>query len=209
MCAFGRFITVDKETMYYRENQNSESHVIQSRESQLGVSLALTRFFTGAEYQKILASVSEDKKEYFLNAMVEALEFRLKGNPLAGFVLLICLEGLIPAWGYTSREVIKLGFGCYSLIESELSSSLFARLGKSCHGMSKKELDSLKLSAISQLMGLFPAANPHSNTKAALVINENAIKVFQALPYKIKKNIIKYTIKTTQKLGKSKNFRLR
>jgi hypothetical protein len=209
MCSFGRFITVDQETMHYRENQNSESHAIQSLESQIGVAVSLVRFFNGKEYQNILESVDQEKMETFLSEMIDALEFRLKGNPLAGFVILVCLEGLIEAWGYTNKQVIKLGYESYFLIKSELSSSLFARLGQSYHEMSQEELLRKNPSSISELVAIFPSADSHMNLGKKLILQQTGHSFFQALPYKLKKIAIKLTIRAAQKLGKFKNFHFR
>jgi len=209
MCAYGRFVTIDEQTMHYRENQHSESHSIEIKESQLGVAISLIRFFNYPEFDSILKLVGNHERESFTMRMIDALEFRVVGSPFADLVIVSCLEGLIKSWGYTDPEVIKLGYASYSKIGAQLSSSLFARIGFAYHNISQAELKSINHKSISN----FSLSPPRIYQKQKSTIRNSIFRginrIFQSLPFDLKKKVFIFTIRLAQKFGRFMHLRFK
>jgi hypothetical protein len=108
MLGHGSFISSEKETMLYRENPNSESHVLNEKERIIGAAVALSRIFCSNEFNAVLDVVDRSKQEAFASQLITALEHRIPKSELLNVVENLALEQMILKWGYSNRKISKL-----------------------------------------------------------------------------------------------------
>ncbi len=108
MLGHGSFISSEKETMLYRENPNSESHVLNEKERIIGAAVALSRIFCSNEFNAVLDVVARSKQEAFASQLITALEHRIPKSELLNVVENLALEQMILKWGYSNRKISKL-----------------------------------------------------------------------------------------------------
>jgi glycosyltransferase involved in cell wall biosynthesis len=121
MLGYGRFIFSQKETMYYRENPDSESHVLNIKERTIGASVALSRIFNSNEFDLILNKVVEKKRNLFATQLIEALSQRIPESDLLIATQTIALERMIAKWGYGEKIISSLLGKNYADISSPLA----------------------------------------------------------------------------------------
>jgi glycosyltransferase involved in cell wall biosynthesis len=103
MIAKGDFIQVKKQTMRYRENPMSASHVIQDDERKIGAVIGLTRVFASQEFVKIAKQVEPRDREAFTAAIRHGIKTRVGESDFYEFICLIAMESLSFTWGYESN----------------------------------------------------------------------------------------------------------
>ena len=108
MLGYGRFVSSQIETMLYRENPNSESHVLNEKESITGAAVALTRVFCSNEFDTILEIVDRSKREAFAHQLIKALTHRVPKGDLLNVLENIALEQMISKWGYSQKKISRL-----------------------------------------------------------------------------------------------------
>ena len=108
MLGYGRFVFSETETMLYRENPNSESHVLNEKERIIGAAVALTRVFCSNEFDAILEIVDRSKREVFANQLVKALMHRVPKGDLLTVLENIALEQMTLKWGYSQKKISHL-----------------------------------------------------------------------------------------------------
>ena len=114
MIGHGRFISSQKETMLYRENPNSESHVLNEKEMITGAAIALSRVFCSNEFNDILDAVDRSKREVFARQLIQALPYRIPKSDLLRTLEILALEQMISKWGYSQRKISQLLEGNYA-----------------------------------------------------------------------------------------------
>jgi glycosyltransferase involved in cell wall biosynthesis len=105
MLGYGRFIVSQKETMLYRENPDSESHVINSKEKTIGVAAGLSRVFNSKEFDQVLNKVTENKRSVFASQLIDAISHRIADSELLITTQTIALEAMIIKWGYGDKNL--------------------------------------------------------------------------------------------------------
>jgi len=128
MLGYGRFIFSQKETMYYRENPNSESHVLNSKERTIGAAVALSRVFNSNEFELILNKVAENKRNSFAGQLIEALSHRIPQSDLLTTTQTIALERMIIKWGYGEKDLSFILGKNYANLSSVLAVNVINNL---------------------------------------------------------------------------------
>ena len=108
MLGYGRFVSSQTETMLYRENPKSESHVLNEQEIIIGAAVALTRVFCSNEFDTILEIVDRSKREAFAHQLIKALMHRVPKGDLLAVLENIALEQMISKWGYSQKKISRL-----------------------------------------------------------------------------------------------------
>ena len=108
MLGYGSFVSSQTETMLYRENPNSESHVLNEKERIIGAAVALTRVFCSNEFDAILEIVDRSKREVFANQLIKALMHRVPKGDLLTVLENIALEQMTLKWGYSQKKISHL-----------------------------------------------------------------------------------------------------
>ena len=122
----GELKYVKKETIKYRENPNSESHVINSFESTVGASLGLTRVFTSAGFRNLLQNLKlEDRGKFFLE-LISGIENRVPESSMAYYLKILVSEECSYAWNYSELESNNFLSSAYASLGSKFTSSLLA-----------------------------------------------------------------------------------
>lgn len=101
MLSYGVFILSREETMYYRENPNSESHVLNDKERFIGAAIALSRVFCSKEFEVLLTKVEKEKRGLFADQLFKAIAYRIPKNDSLTTLQNLALEQMIIKWGYS------------------------------------------------------------------------------------------------------------
>jgi glycosyltransferase involved in cell wall biosynthesis len=117
---------VKKETIKYRENPNSESHVVNSFESTIGASLGLTRVFTSKGFRDLLKKVEVDLRAKFFAELISGIENRLTESSMAHHLKILAAEECCYAWDYSELESNSFLATTYVTLGSNFTSSLLA-----------------------------------------------------------------------------------
>jgi Glycosyl transferase family 2 len=90
-------------TMDYRENPMSESHIVQSRQKDLGAYLSLNRVFSSPNFVIFCKSVAEKDRIKFAEAIFDGVRIRVKDDRYLQLLELGIGEQLGLAWNYTNQ----------------------------------------------------------------------------------------------------------
>lgn len=129
MLAYGRFIYSDTETMIYRENPVSESHVLNLSERTIGASIALNRVFNSLEFNYLLDKVATSDKHKFAENLLRGLEHRLPAGNLLIEIQILALEKMIEKWGYQDNFLTEMLFQYYKTFATPLTLNIINSLG--------------------------------------------------------------------------------
>jgi glycosyltransferase involved in cell wall biosynthesis len=130
MLGYGKFIVSQKETMLYRENPLSISHVLNQKERLLGAAVSLIRVFNSEEFEILLSKIKKEKRGEFTKQLLDALSLRFPDSDLLKVIELSALEKISLKWGYEQKNVSKLLLKKYSVFSSSLTVSTLSNLSK-------------------------------------------------------------------------------
>ena len=128
LCAHGEFRYVQTETMKYRENSQSESHVVNSLEASISAATSLSRVFTSREFRLILQSVGESNRANFFSELISSIDLRIPESPLSHFVKILATEECSRVWEYQEGTATLALSSIYDGLGSKFSSTLLAGL---------------------------------------------------------------------------------
>jgi glycosyltransferase involved in cell wall biosynthesis len=165
MLGYGRFIFSQKETMYYRENPDSESHVLNIKERTIGASVALSRIFNSNEFDLILNKVVEKKRNLFATQLIEALSHRIPEKDLLIITQTIALERMIAKWGYGEKILSSLLGKNYADISSPLAVNVINNLSNNKILVKRKKSGIRSQSFASRIWDIYFNLNIFNSTK--------------------------------------------
>jgi hypothetical protein len=128
LCAHGEFRYVQTETMRYRENSSSESHMVNSVEAIISASICLSRVFTSQEFRSILRMVEPSTRAKFFSELTSSIELRIPNSPLMHFVKILATEECSRAWEYQEASATLALSSIYDGLGSKFSTNLLAGL---------------------------------------------------------------------------------
>lgn len=131
LCAHGEFRYVPTETMRYRENSSSESHVVNALEASISASISLSRVFSSQEFRVVLQLVEPSIRAKFFSELVNSVELRIPNSPLMHFVKILATEECARVWEYQDSASNLALSSIYEGVGSVFSSNLLARLAGS------------------------------------------------------------------------------
>jgi glycosyltransferase involved in cell wall biosynthesis len=205
MCAYGEFSTINKETMFYRENENSESHSINGQESLVGAALALLRVFNSQEFGVLTSSLDENQVENFALAMFDAIDFRFRQNAIGGLIIFHSLESVIRIRGYRNPGLNALALKFYEALDSDFSRDLFARLDNPLsHNQDRGTQANYK--SVTQFLNSYVTTSSQNAMNHGLGFQYLNSVFFQVLPYRIKVIIIRVIVQIAMLFGRFQNF---
>lgn len=205
MCAFGRFKTIDQETMFYRENAVSESHIINTAESQTGTALSLCRVFNSEEFRIILSSIEKKDLRKFAEGLVDAIDFRFQGSSLGGFMSFLAIEALIENVGYKDPNVLIIASSLYKNFGSNYSHSLFSRLA--AHVGNLEPVETTANRSLNSFKAGFESLDVIQSGDGSAFSRVVRSRLFQNLPYKTKTSLISRILKVVQRFNKFSRFK--
>jgi hypothetical protein len=164
LCGYGEFRYVLTETMQYRENSSSESHVVNSLEVCISASISLSRVFTSQEFRSILQLVEPLSRAKFFSELISSIESRIPNSPLTHFVKILAIEECSRVWSYQENSTNLALSGVYGGLGSQFSSKLLARLAENEPVKASSELEEalLDLSRVKSLETLTSASKSRS-----------------------------------------------
>ena len=141
MLGHGSFISSQKETMLYRENPNSESHVLNEEERIIGAAVGLTRIFCSNEFNTILDIVDRSKREAFAHQLITALQHRIPKSDLLNLIENLALEQMIIKWGYSEKKIAQqLGRNYAEQLSNQTVSTINSLSGNSIRIKQRQKL---------------------------------------------------------------------
>jgi glycosyltransferase involved in cell wall biosynthesis len=128
LCGHGEFRYILEETMRYRENPQSESHVVNSMQALLSAATSLSRVFTSEEFRTVLSKVNLEEKGLFFSELMSSIEVRLGDSSLAYLVKILASEACANAWGYKEPRSSILLSEFYRALDSQFTYTLLTKL---------------------------------------------------------------------------------
>ena len=177
MLGYGRFIFSQKETMYYRENPNSESHVLNLKERTIGAAVALSRVFNSNEFELILNKVAENKRNLFAAQLIEALSHRIPQSDLLTTIQTIALERMIIKWGYGEKELSFILGNSYANLSSALAVDVINNLSNNQIKVRKKRSGIKSQKLVSRIWNIYFNLNIFKSMKLNKFIIKNIYKI--------------------------------
>jgi glycosyltransferase involved in cell wall biosynthesis len=121
LLGYGRFMVSQKETMFYRENPESISHIINAKERELGATVALIRVFSSPEFKHLLGTIESNKRSAFVKQLLKALKHRIFDYSILQILEIYLLEEMISYWGYKEKDISKILFKKYTNFASHFT----------------------------------------------------------------------------------------
>jgi len=128
LCGHGEFRYVCEETMRYRENPQSESHVTNSLEALFGASIGLSRVFASEEFRTVLGKVNREERGIFYSELMSSIEIRIRESTLLYLVKILASEACANAWEYKESQSSNLLIDYYQGIDSRFAPTLLSNL---------------------------------------------------------------------------------
>jgi glycosyltransferase involved in cell wall biosynthesis len=153
----GRFMVSQKETMYYRENPESISHVINETEREVGATVALIRVFSSLEFKHLLGTIESNKRSAFVTQLLKALKHRIFDYSTLRTVEIYLLEEIIGQWGYKDKNISKILYKKYSEFASLLTLATINNLSenKFLFPRQRPKMDSSNISLTSKFWNYY------------------------------------------------------
>jgi hypothetical protein len=130
MLGYGKFLVLQEETMLYRENPFSISHVLNPKERLLGAAVSLLRVFNSEEFETLLSTIKKEKRGEFAKQLLDALPLRFPDGDLLKVIELSALEKISLMWGYEQKIVSELLLKKYAAFSTSLTISTLSNLSK-------------------------------------------------------------------------------
>lgn len=190
MCAYGRFVQLNVETVMYREHENSISHLVNSSERDLGISISLLNVINSEEFNIICSQIQKTDRDNFMNSMMKGVEFRIKNEQFLLLVKTHLSEVMWRNWGYFSESSLQHLRENYEKVNSTFSVELFSRLQHHLNGIQGKQK--------SHNPRIYNLNSPITNS-AHRVKNYGAKGVYlnygYLLPYRIRRALLKIFVR--------------
>jgi hypothetical protein len=191
LCAKGKFHHIEKVTMSYTENPESESHSINEVERVIGATASLARIFTSPEFIEISKGVPIGNRKEFSEALQNAITARIGSGPLNEMLWLIANETLLIAWEYSNSINLSNTSDAYSRIGAEGPSKLLDSLINSGFVNNAAVEKSTELKFEESLLSEIIQEKPKSDSLALPGLLQRAADiVLKVLPHNIERLLV-------------------
>ena len=126
LCGLGDFVYLPVQTMLYRENPKSESHVVNHLERQIGTTLGLIRVFNSTYFINVLDKIDEVNRSNFVSETYSSIDIRLDESPLKNLVKITASEAIAVTWDFCDKESNAYLAEMYNLIGSRVTSEFLS-----------------------------------------------------------------------------------
>jgi glycosyltransferase involved in cell wall biosynthesis len=126
LSTMGEFKQVMKETMHYRENENSESHSINEVERRISTASGLTRAFASEEFATLISKIPILERHEFVRTLNDAISTRLGKCDIAEFVRLIANETIMMHWDYVEKSSVAEVHKSYQKMNGQFTTNLLS-----------------------------------------------------------------------------------
>jgi hypothetical protein len=104
MLMTGSHSFIEKETVLYRENPDSESHSQGQAAIAFSATLGLLRVFSSQEFERFVSKVQEIHRVQFLGDLKNSVSKRIRNKTYQELVWAMVLERITHAWAYRQSE---------------------------------------------------------------------------------------------------------
>jgi hypothetical protein len=126
LSTMGEFKQVMKETMHYREDENSESHSINEVERRISTASGLTRAFASEEFAMLISKIPILERHEFVRTLNDAISTRLGKCDIAEFVRLIANETIMMHWDYVEKSSVAEVHKSYQKMNGQFTTNLLS-----------------------------------------------------------------------------------
>lgn len=109
-----KFVSDPKSTMAYRENPESESHILRDLNRVRGQRIGLLKVFGSDAFERLVSYIQLEERDQFFHHAMESIEIRLAKGEDAETTKRFLAEILSIHWNYSSRavsEYLKIIYG--------------------------------------------------------------------------------------------------
>ena len=209
LCCKGEFRSILTETMYYRENPESESHSVEESERLISTGVGLVKVFNSAEYLNLLDLVRVEDRGRFIRSLNDAIEFRMRNTPLGSFVILVANETAMIHWQYSERVSVSVVKDAYkSNTQTFTHSILQGLLDLSVAGLSDLSDSPKRMNAkIEQLLILQGSGTQSSKSEFQSRLSHIYSRYGYRIPFAIRRRILILMVKVLRKKNRAWDFR--
>ena len=199
----GGMKTIFKETMVYRENEQSESHNLNEDERIITTSLGLVRFFSSSEFFDLTRSITEIDRASFVKSVNRAISIRLKKTPLSDFTKLFANESMMAAWDYSERTSINNVKKFFDDIDSSFTSPLLERILTSFEDANTETVD------LNSCLSSLASASQTDVVRGSRNITNSQLlgRISSVIPFWIRRILWRFVIRVSRRKNSSWDFR--
>lgn len=186
LCGFGEFQYIQIETMAYRENPTSESHIIRKNEALLGAAIGLTRVFCSSNFAGIISKIDPASRSKFYLELMSGISVRLSNSSVADFVKIIASEICWVSWQGSEQESANWLSVMYKSVDSRFTPDLIELLA----GIPPASSDQLLAQRLRRLV------QSHGSEETPSLISSVKIsflnRIYLKLPLKVRVMIFRF-----------------
>jgi hypothetical protein len=201
----GAHMFIQEETVLYRENPNSESHVQGIEVRNHGAVMGLLRIFGSTDFNGFIADLEPERRAAFTAKLQQGIRLRISDSNAADVVSALALEQLAHTWGYsvpnTNEEISKVILGKGQRYSAELLQGLNHLINENqpSDGIEPKSALPANLGNDTRVLD----ENENKSRKrfsSAAAMRGLAIAILGALPYHLRRRVYKVIILIYSKL---------
>jgi glycosyltransferase involved in cell wall biosynthesis len=159
MCSYGIFENTGQETMFYLENDSSESHDLASKEQELGIAISLLRVFHSSEFKRIVGEVKTEDLPNFQESILKNLEYRFGRSIYLDILQNSVNDQLLNFTGYSNIDVLNMSFEQAFLSDLEKGGNILANVAGvsvDVNPIHMEDSSKKKNSTLLYLLGILP-----------------------------------------------------
>ena len=196
---------IQRETVLYRENPNSESHVQGIEVRNHSAVLGLLRIFGSADFRIFIGDLAPERREAFASKLQQGISVRVQDRQTADLVVAFALEQLAHTWGYsvtrTNEEISKVFLGKGQSYSADLLQGLnhLIRENHASNGIEPRS--ALPVNLGNDIRVLDENGNEsRKRFSSAAAIRWLAVAILGALPYHLRRRVYKVIVLIYSKL---------
>ena len=156
LCGLGEFRYLQIETMAYRENPTSESHVIQTIEGRLGAAISLARVLSSHHFYGIISRIEPASRRKFYLELMAGISIRLSNSSAGDLVKIIATEACWKSWQGSEQESANWLSTVYKSVDSKFTPKLIEQLA----GIPRTSIDKILAERLQKLLDVPATIEP-------------------------------------------------
>lgn len=201
----GSHLFIQEETVLYRENPNSESHVQGIEVRNHGAVMGLLRIFGSSDFNSFISDLEPERRAAFIAKLQQGVRLRLSDSNAAEVVNALALEQLAHTWAYSvisiNEELSKVFVGKRQRYSADLLQGLnhLIRENHPSNGIEPKSV--LPASLGNAIRVLDENGNGSRKRFSSTAATRGlVVAILGALPYRLRRRVYKVIVFIYSKL---------
>jgi len=201
----GAHMFIQEETVLYRENPNSESHVQGIEVRNHGAVMGLLRVLGSTDFNSFIADLEPERRAAFTAKLQQGIRLRISDSNAAEVVNALALEQLAHTWGYsvtsTNEEISKVFLGKGQRYSADLLQGLSHLIRQNHPSNDLGPISVLPANLGNDIRAL--DEDGHESRKrfsSAAAIRWLAVAILGGLPYHLRRPVYKVLVSIYSKL---------